>query len=514
MDSRKLAIHHRPTGQRTAVTFGRLRLLGRSPRVILFLLFICAFAYTPPRWQDWNQNSRFDLTRAIVDQRTVRIDDYAHNTGDYAEIDGRIYSDKAPGVSLMAVPVYAVTQAFQPYGLSSLSDRVGSSQSFTATLNPEGQGSSSERIDVAVSLYIATLIVVAIPAALALVLLALIVERLSGCRTAGILTALVIGLATPVFPYAQAFYGHVPAAACVIAALALVVLRRTEQLSAGRLVGIGALLGWATVIEFPALIVGLPVALWAVWLARSRAVIYGVLGSLPPLAMLVIYDLIAFGTVMPVGYQHSALWQEQHSVGFLSLTYPRWDAISGLLWSSFRGMFFFAPVLLLALPGLVLAFRDRRQRPGALVALASFGLFFIFISSSIMWWGGFAVGPRYLVPAIPMLAIPLGATIAWLNSREFAVRAAGLGASGLLALISAVVVWSTTFAGQNYPTDALRNPLIDYVIPALRDGNIARNLGMALRLDGMLSVLPLLIILGLGLLRILAMLATPREVAP
>src|SRR5690606_16410504 len=111
---------------------------------------------------------------------------------------------------------YAFTEAVQPYGLSAISERIGESGGFGATLNPEGDGLSSERVDVAVSLYIATLLVVAIPAALGLVLLALMVERLAGCRTAGILTALIIGLATPVFAYSQAFYGHVPAAVCIL----------------------------------------------------------------------------------------------------------------------------------------------------------------------------------------------------------------------------------------------------------------------------------------------------------
>src|SRR5262245_25463264 len=95
------------------------------PFVVLFLMLTLAYVYTPPRWQDWNQNSRFDLTRALVEQHTVRIDDYVANTGDYATIDGRYYTDKAPGLSLAAVPVYAVTRVVQPYGLSWATHRLG-----------------------------------------------------------------------------------------------------------------------------------------------------------------------------------------------------------------------------------------------------------------------------------------------------------------------------------------------------------------------------------------------------
>ncbi len=52
----------------------------------------------------WNQNSRFDLVRAVVDEHTLRIDDYQANTGDKALIDGHYFSDKAPGLALVSVP--------------------------------------------------------------------------------------------------------------------------------------------------------------------------------------------------------------------------------------------------------------------------------------------------------------------------------------------------------------------------------------------------------------------------
>lgn len=497
IEEQRLRATPRHLGQ-PIVRFGRPQLPGhavgalRSPYFLLVLLFLMVFAYTPPRWQDWNQNSRFNLTRAIVEQQTVRIDDYVSNTGDYAEIDGRYYSDKAPGLSLMAVPVYAITEQLQPLGLSAVSARLGESESFSTTLNPDGEGINNDRVDTYVALYIATVSVVALPAALMLLLLARIVLRLTGCRLASVGSVLIVGLATSVFTYSQAFYGHIPAAACLVGALALIVLR-DGPLTQRRLLAIGALLGWAVVIEFPAAVAGIPIALWVVWLAGRRGALYGIIGAAPPLLVLVIYDLIAFGTVMPTGYQHSALWQDQHSTGFLSLTYPHGDAIYGLLASPFRGLLYFSPVLIVALAGMVIAFRHRSQRQVMLVVLASFALFFLMIASSIMWWGGFAVGPRYLVPVIPLLALPLGVAVARLNASRLAVRAAGLGVVGLLSVISGLLIWGSTFAGQNYPPDSTRRPLADYVWPRLQEGDVARNLGMAVGLDGVVSLIPLVI---------------------
>src|SRR6201993_1415914 len=52
----------------------------------------------------WNQNSRFDLLRAIVEQHTLTIDAYHENTQDKAHYRGHYYSDKAPGQVFLAVP--------------------------------------------------------------------------------------------------------------------------------------------------------------------------------------------------------------------------------------------------------------------------------------------------------------------------------------------------------------------------------------------------------------------------
>lgn len=468
------------------------------PHLILFVVLLLVYGYTPPRWQDWNQNSRFDLTMAIVEQGSVRIDAYADNTGDYATIDGYRYSDKAPGLSLAAVPAYALVRVARPLGLSAIADRLGRSRGFSSTLNPAGAGLSEQRIEQALALYLSTIATVVLLSAGLGVLIALVVERLWGCRTAGLATALVFALATPIFPYAQAFYGHLPAAACIFAAFALVVLRPGGGASGRLLFGIGALLGFAVVIEYPALLAALPIAIWAVAIARRRAIVFGIAGGIGPLLVLAAYDLAAFGTPWPVGYAHSTLWQGQHHQGFMSVTYPKWDAVGGLLFSPFRGLLFYAPVLIVALAGVVPALRERHRRAAAAAAIAGFGAIFLFTASSAMWWGGFAVGPRYLLPGLPLLAVPFGAFAAWCNRQARRARLAGWGLIAGLAGISLLLTWATTFARQNYPPDTLRQPLVDYVVPALREGDVARNLGMALNLRGMASLLPLFIILAVG----------------
>jgi hypothetical protein len=187
-----------------------------------------------------------------------------------------------------------------------------------------------------------------------------------------------------------------------------------------------------------------------------------------------------------VAYRYSALWQERHAVGLISLSVPQLDALWGITFSPFRGLFFMSPVLLLSLWGWRDLWRARERRAALAVSLAAVGSFLLFNSASVMWWGGFAVGPRYLVPMLPFLTWPL---IGFLERQSSAIWPHGLWAG--LAAVSLVITWSITLAGQHFPEDVHRFPLLDYAWPQLAQGNVARNVGTLLGLSGWGSLAPL-----------------------
>ena len=93
----------------------------------------------------WNQNSRFDLLRAIVERHTLQIDAYHENTQDKAHFNGHYYSDKAPGLVFLAVPFAVAARA---------------------ALRVSGIDPESARGEIAVS-YLVSAGAVALPAALA-----------------------------------------------------------------------------------------------------------------------------------------------------------------------------------------------------------------------------------------------------------------------------------------------------------------------------------------------------------
>jgi hypothetical protein len=200
-----------------------------------------------------------------------------------------------------------------------------------------------------------------------------------------------------------------------------------------------------------------------------------------------IYNTAIFGSPTELGYSYSELWTEQHHTGFMSLKLPYWEALWGITFSPFRGLFILSPMLLLSVPGFVLWHRSSEHRPEFWVALTSTLVMFLFNSSSIMWWGGYTIGPRYLLPMLPFMMLPIPFVYKWGKRMWTRVLSKALSAWSL------VTIWGLTLAGQAFPPDTLQNPLIEYAWPNWRAGNVARNLGMFLHLPGILSLLPLLV---------------------
>jgi hypothetical protein len=155
-------------------------------------------------------------------------------------------------------------------------------------------------------------------------------------------------------------------------------------------------------------------------------------------------------------------------------------------------LFVLSPLLLLAVPGFILWQRSGEHRPEFWVALSSAATIFWFNSSSIMWWGGFAVGPRYLLPMLPFLALAICFTLRrWSGRRWF---------QGLLMILSGwslAATWGLTLAEQAFPKDTIRNPLVEYAWPNWQAGNIARNFGTIVGFPGLWSLVPLATILAL-----------------
>jgi hypothetical protein len=174
---------------------------------------------------------------------------------------------------------------------------------------------------------------------------------------------------------------------------------------------------------------------------RPRGWLWFALGMLGPFLLLCAYNVAAFGTPFTTNYAfEDPQFLEQGDAALGVFRVPRLEILALALFSPFRGLFLAAPALLLGAFGLVAWFRSRRMRAECWVVLSVLAFFLTFLTTFNGWHGGWGASPRYLVPALPFLALPA--------VHPFARR---LAASTLLAAVSVALCLLVTAVDPQAP---------------------------------------------------------------
>jgi hypothetical protein len=394
-----------------------MNIADRQLAIWLFLLSFVTYAYFQAGG-GWNQNAQFDLTRAIVERHTFAIDGYASNTGDLSTYGGHVYANKAPGLSILGVIPYTVLHRFEK----------NPDDALTLTLNH----------------YVCTLLCVALLGAIVPAVLFLRARDRGLSRGWAVAVALGVALATQLLPYATLFVTPVPSGALMLIALA--IRRRT-------LAGFAA--GMATTMNY---LCGPAVLLFG--LAGPRRLRFFA-GAAPPLIFLAIYQKICCGSFFRTPIATMDPRFVSHGAAFGIMERPSIEAFYGITISPYRGLFYFAPLLLTALAGFLFWFRERSERGELTAVIALTVLFFAFNVSFNGWEGGFGIGARYLVPLIPLWGLAmLHLTRGWRV------------AFGILAALSFAINFAAT-AVDPQPSATIPRPLTQYIIPLLIDGRFS-----------------------------------------
>ncbi len=365
-------------------------LVAPGPRAVAVVVFLVAAHFILPGGQV-NADTHLFLTVSVVDRGTLNIDPFSQLTSDIAAWHGHYYTDKAPGLSLLGVPLYALIKFTLLHG-----------QSYMA----------APSMDMWVR-YALAVALAALPTAITVWLLFGLLERMGVSRgwCAGL--ALTYGLGTIARPFASLFFSHQLSAMLCFGAFALAFRLKREHLNARFAVVIGLLLGYALITEYPSAIAVAAIEAYLIMIPQ-RGRLLGIaagLGTLPPLAIGALYNALAFGSPLHVGYGHLAgplTLRIGQARGLFGVTHPHFAAIWGTTFSPYRGLFFLCPVLFLALPACVLLARRAGWRAeGLLCAAVAIG-FLLFNMSYFAWTGGASMGPRQVLVSVPFFILPLG----------------------------------------------------------------------------------------------------------
>lgn len=387
----------------------------------LFLLTFVTYGYFFAGG-GWNQNATFDLTRAIVERHTFAIDAYAGNTGDVSFAASHIYANKAPGLAWLSAIPYA------PLYLYERAHDANTGDARLLTINA----------------YLCSLVCVTLPGALIPSMLFLYARRLGIDVRWAAIAAMAIALSTQLLPYATILMVHVPSAALMF--FALTSRRRT-------LAGFAA--GLAVTINYlcaPALLLFALVGSRKTWLRYAA-------GAAGPLLALVVYQRVCFGGFFTTSVAVTDPRFLTHGAPLGVLQWPSLSVLYAITFSPYRGVFFFAPVLIVAACGFrVWWCTERGTCAAALIVILAF---FAFNVSFNGWEGGFGIGGRYLVPLIPLCGIALLHLRAWLRP---------------VALIAAAMSFAINFAAaavDPQPSATIPRPLTQYIVPLLLHGRFS-----------------------------------------
>src|SRR4051812_46918620 len=409
----------------------------------------------------WAQVSNFALVRALSNG-TAQIDPYHWQTKDESWYRGHYYSVKSPVLPALTLPVYEAVRAAGgerwAYETAKSARLHGSWRWRPSALPADLYGGNRIRtyhvrgqVEAATPLiWVLGLFGCVLPA-LGLMLL---VRRL-GARLEpgyGAAAAVTLGLCTMVLPFSTLYFSHVLAALLGFAAFAL-LWRGGGRLRSVALAGAVAGLAFAT--EYPLALGGAVLGLYAISRGAGpgrerarRGLAYGggaLVGALP----LLVYNRWAFGSFTHLSYADAVKDQgvSGHDVlgsnagGFFGISVPSPKVALELLFSA-KGLFVLAPVLIMGVVGVVLlARRGRRAEAWTIAGVAL--VYLLYDSGYWLPFGGGTPGPRFLMPLIPFLALPLA--LAW---RRFPVTTLALAVPSALFMLTATLTFPLIGDGE------------------------------------------------------------------
>jgi Glycosyltransferase family 87 len=351
----------------------------RGYRFEPLVLVLVALAALPPISLTGPQDrTRYELTRHLVLHHTLVLEP---GLFDRAVFAGRTYSDKAPGMSFAAVPAYELERAL---GVAK------------APVDWEAKGDPS--------LWLIHVLTSGVLFLVSVLVVGRLGERI--VPGTGAATAAIFGVATLAGPLAPTFFEHDAAGAFAIAAFAFAWLGRRPR----ALVLAGLCAGTAVLFQYATGLIALALLAYCAWRHRRRA-LWFLAGAVPPALALGAYDWAAFGSPFHLSYRYVAnVYAERQHHGFFGIGVPTLGGLKDVLVGT-RGLLYFSPVLAAAAIGLWLLWR-RGTRAEALLAAVVVVLFVLLDAGYFLVYGGGTPGPRFLAPALPLLALGLPCVLA------------------------------------------------------------------------------------------------------
>ncbi len=348
-------------------------------------------------WITPNSTSRALPVITKYEDHTISIDKYKDFTGDKSQVNGHYYSDKAPLSTMMVYPFYYV---YKSLGFKDISeDKLKEYPIYIWETVGLKDGRTFLLPKSSPVFIIGDIICGAVPFVIIVLITFLTVVK-QRPKFSPVWLAVLPFYGSFLFAYAGTFTGHLLAGFLLF--LGYILLKEKRLFLAS---GIVAGLAFAT--EYP---IGIIFPIWAVLIYLNekdiKKVLLFIAGVAPGVLFAMWYNYHVTGSAVTTSYSYVS--NEQYKgVSNIGFSYPKPEAIWGLLFTRYRGILIYAP-LLIVMGWYVIKQNVKNISNGTktnfliLFIKNYFWITFLFyillISANAIWWGGWAFGPRHLIP--------------------------------------------------------------------------------------------------------------------
>lgn len=426
--------------------------------IIINLLLSC---YYLDIWVTPNSASRAIPVLTLYENKTLVIDQYVHYAVDVSRINNHYYSNKAPLSTFMVYPFYA---AYKDMGLPELKDSTLKKYPIyiLENINSNIDGRAQLLPKSATVLLIGDILCGAIPFVLMLLLSLLSLKQITS-GISPVIIVMFIFYGGFLFAYAGTYTGHILAG--FFALTAYILIKKKEYLFSG------IMLGLAVATEYP---LGILIPLWGVLiLLNERKISKSLLflaGIMPGLLIVLFYNYHLTGSFFQTAYSYEVNEHKQHARD-IGLYFPKISTLYQLIFSTYRGVLYYTPILLFMLwYGVKYGYQNIAKRAGDRMKYIIAGLtnyllitvvsYLLFYSAYYVWDGGWSFGPRYLIPIVVIL---LYESVIFLSARPFS-RYVFYAISGM----GIILTWmdkSTKIFQIPSNQATFGNPILSIIIP-------------------------------------------------
>lgn len=210
--------------------------------------------------------------------------------------------------------------------------------------------------------------------------------------------AFVFLLTSYSFSFAQSTYEHHFEMLFILLGYYFIISKSNVYYAsmAGLAIAIGIIFRSTSVLAIPGILL---------LIENTKTRLYFLSFLAPGVIAILVYNFYRFGNPLETGYNLAWMLANGQNIEFWTVKRIPLSLI-GFLFSPAKGLLFFSPTIILALIGISRLWKRHRRLTLSILTLC--GFYFLTFSMNFAWHGSiWSFGPRYILPVLPFLYIPL-----------------------------------------------------------------------------------------------------------